>query len=156
VHGDDPAGLGPHGAGREDGPGAGGGRGLTAVGPLADAAPVGFVATADAERARAFYEGVLGLRLLEDTPFALVFDAGGGASLRVTRVEEVVAAPYTVLGWAVPDVEAAVRGLAERGVEFARYDGVEQDPLGIWTAPGGARVAWFKDPDGHTLSVSQH
>ena len=115
---------------------------------------VAFVATTDAERSRSFYEATLGLPLVEQTPFADVFDAGG-TQLRVTAAREVVAAPYTVLGWRVPDVGAAVEELKGRGVEFARFDGMEQDSLGLWTAPGGVRVAWFRDPDGNVLAVSQ-
>jgi catechol 2,3-dioxygenase-like lactoylglutathione lyase family enzyme len=121
---------------------------------LIDAKLAAFVSTADPARARAFYEGVLGLRVLEQDSFALTLDSHG-TSLRVTSVEEVVAAPYTVLGWEVPDIEATVRGLGARGVIFERYGFFQQDAMGIWTAPGGARVAWFKDPDGNTLSVSQ-
>jgi catechol 2,3-dioxygenase-like lactoylglutathione lyase family enzyme len=114
---------------------------------------VAFIATTDGARARAFYETVLGLRVLGDDDFALVVDAHG-TTLRVTKVGRAVVAPYTVLGWEVDDVEGAVRALRERGVVFERYAGMEQDALGIWTAPGGTRVAWFKDPEGHVLSVS--
>ena len=120
---------------------------------LDTAKPMAFVATADAARARTFYESVLGLRVVEDTPFALVLDSAG-TTLRVQKVGEVRAAPYTALGWEVADVAAAVRALRARGVVFERYDGIEQDALGVWTAPGGARVAWFRDPDGNVLSVS--
>jgi catechol 2,3-dioxygenase-like lactoylglutathione lyase family enzyme len=101
----------------------------------------------------AFYGTVLGLPLLEDTPFALVFDAHG-TRLRVQKVQQVVVAPYTVLGWRVPDIRAAVQALAAKGVEFRRYPGIDQDELGIWMAPGDTQVAWFRDPDGHTLSLS--
>jgi catechol 2,3-dioxygenase-like lactoylglutathione lyase family enzyme len=120
---------------------------------LSTAKLMAFVATADAPRARKFYESTLGLRVIEDQPFALVFDAGG-TNLRLQKVDAVRAAPYTALGWQVADVVATVRALAERGVTFERYPGMEQDGLGIWTAPGGARVAWFRDPDGNVLSVS--
>lgn len=112
-----------------------------------------FVATARPEAALAFYGTVLGLPLLEDTPFALVFDAHG-TRLRVQKVQQVVVAPYTVLGWRVPDIRAAVQALAAKGVEFRRYPGIDQDELGIWMAPGDTQVAWFRDPDGHTLSLS--
>jgi catechol 2,3-dioxygenase-like lactoylglutathione lyase family enzyme len=115
---------------------------------------IAFVATADPERAREFYAGTLGLALEHEGPFALVFRAGA-TMLRVAIVDTVVAAPYTVLGWAVGDVAARVRELAARGVAFERYDGMEQDELGVWRSPGGARVAWFKDPDGNTLSLTQ-
>ncbi len=114
-----------------------------------------FVATRDPERAKAFYRDVLGLRLVEEElPFALVFDAHG-TMLRVTIVREHHVALYTVLGWEVADIAATAKELADAGVKFARYPGMQQDELGIWTAPGGARVAWFQDPDGNVLSITQ-
>ncbi len=115
---------------------------------------VAFVATTDLDRARAFYGGVLGLPLVEEGPFACVFDAHG-TQLRVTPVAEILTAPYTVLGWAVVDIAATVRALGGAGVRFERFAGMEQDELGVWTAPGGARVAWFPDPDGNVLSLTQ-
>ena len=117
---------------------------------------VAFVPTTDPARARAFYEDVLGLRLVEDAkPFALVFDANG-TMLRVTTVRELQPDPFTVLGWDVASIEATVTQLAAAGIEFLRFPGMnDSDPLGIWTAPSGARVAWFKDPDGNVLSVTQ-
>ncbi len=121
---------------------------------LADARPIAFAATSDRERARAFYEGVLGLRLAEDGHFALVFDLAG-AQLRVSIVSEVSPPPYTVLGWFVPDIEETVRTLRERGVSFERYPGMDQDAGGICTLPTGTRLAWFKDPDGNVLSVTE-
>ena len=122
---------------------------------LTDRKLVAFAAASDPERARAFYGGMLGLRLVnEQLPFALVFDANG-TMLRVSMVAKVVAAPYTVLGWEVPDIAASIRELRDKGVGFQHYDGVPQDELGIWTAPGGARVAWFLDPDGNVLSLTQ-
>jgi catechol 2,3-dioxygenase-like lactoylglutathione lyase family enzyme len=118
---------------------------------------VAFVATVDAERARKFYRDTLGLRLvLDQLPFALVFDANG-TLLRVTPVKELNPPGYTVLGWQVPDITHAAQALEKGGVRFERYAGLEQNELGIWTAPGSAaKVAWFKDPDGNTLSISQH
>ena len=121
---------------------------------LGDAELVAFVATADAERARDFYERVLGLRFVEDGPFAVLFDAGG-VRVRVQKVDRVSPPSGTVLGWSVPDVEAVVRGLSERGLSVLRYEGMAQDELGIWASPGGARVAWFADPDGNVLSVTE-
>lgn len=116
---------------------------------------IAFVATCDPDRAMAFYRDTLGLRLVsEEVPFALVFDAKG-AMLRVTIVKKLVPAGYTVLGWHVPDIITAARALQKAGVPFERYQGMQQDDLGIWTSPSGARVAWFKDPDGNTLSISQ-
>ena len=116
---------------------------------------IGFVATRHAARAKAFYGGTLGLRLVSEDGFALVFDANGTA-IRVTPVRELTPAPYTVLGWDVTDIKSVVTGLAAAGVSFERYGFLEQDQQGIWTAPGGTRGAWFKDPDGNLLSVSQH
>jgi catechol 2,3-dioxygenase-like lactoylglutathione lyase family enzyme len=115
---------------------------------------IAFVATTDPERARAFYGGTLGLELESESPFACVFRVGP-TMLRVTVTDTVVAAPYAVLGWAVDDIAGRVRGLSARGVAFERYDGLEQDELGVWRSPGDARVAWFKDPDGNTLSLTQ-
>ncbi|HLN43740.1 MAG TPA: VOC family protein [Acidimicrobiales bacterium] len=115
---------------------------------------VAFVATTDIDRAGAFYGGVLGLPLVEDGPSACVFDAHG-TQLRVTPVAEIRTAPYTVLGWAVDDMVAAVQALVHAGVGFERFAGMEQDGLGAWAAPSGARVAWFTDPDGNVLSLTQ-
>jgi predicted enzyme related to lactoylglutathione lyase len=97
---------------------------------------------------------VLGLPVIEDDGLALAFDAHG-TMLRVTGVRELTPPPYTVLGWSVPDIAAAVGDLEARGVVSARYAGFEQDEQGIWTAPTGARVAWFTDPDGNTLQLTQ-
>ena len=121
---------------------------------LANADVMAFVATADLGRARSFYEGVLGLPVIEDDGLALAFEAHG-TMLRVTGVRELTPPRYTVLGWSVPDIAAAVGDLAARGVAFARYTGFEQDEQGIWTAPTGARVAWFTDPDGNALQLTQ-
>ena len=115
---------------------------------------VAFVGAADLDRARAFYEGVLGLPVTERTDFACVFDSGG-TMLRVTAVPAVAQPGYTVLGWRVPDITAVVRELTGRGVTVLRFDGMAQDENGIWTTPGGDRVAWFADPDGNTLSLTQ-
>lgn len=117
---------------------------------------IAFVPTTNAARARQFYEDVLGLRLVADqAPFALVFDANG-TMLRVTSVPEHTPPPFTVLGWDVDSIEKVIDRLSAAGVEFLRYPGVnEAEPRGIWTAPGGARVAWFRDPDGNVLSVTK-
>ena len=115
---------------------------------------IAFVATARAEAARHFYESVLGLSLVEDSPFALVFDSNG-TTLRVQKVEQVTPAPYTALGWQVTDLEASVRSLRAKGAVFQRYDGLSQDAVGIWKSPSGAKVAWFRDPDGNTLSLTE-
>jgi catechol 2,3-dioxygenase-like lactoylglutathione lyase family enzyme len=115
---------------------------------------IAFAPAADLRRARAFYEQVLGLRVTEQNDFACVFDANG-TMLRVTAVPEVARPGYTVLGWRVSDIAATVRGLAARGVVFLRYAGLDQDDDGVWTTPGGDRVAWFTDPDGNVLSLTQ-
>ena len=123
---------------------------------LSDQSIIGFVATSDPDQAKKFYRDTLGLPLVsEEMPFALVFDAHG-TMLRVTVVERVISAGYTVLGWQVPNIVDAAKALAQAGVWFERYPGMQQDELGIWSSPGGASVAWFKDPDGNALSISQH
>ena len=115
-----------------------------------------FAATRDPALAKAFYGDKLGLQFLYDDGFAVVFDANG-TTLRIQRVKEVAGAQYTVLGWEVADIVAKVKELSSAGVKFERFGLPDQDEAGIWTAPGGAaRVAWFKDPDGNTLSISQH
>lgn len=115
---------------------------------------ISFVATKNPESARAFYENTLGLKLMSDDPFALVFDANG-VMLRVQKVEDLSPAQYTVLGWEVSDINTEVDTLCGRGVEMARYEWMQQDERGIWTAPSGGKIAWFKDPDGNTLSLTQ-
>lgn len=115
---------------------------------------IAFAAATDLDRARAFYEQTLGLTVTERSDFACVLDAHG-TMLRVTAVPKVSAAGYTVLGWRVADITATVRELAARGVEFRRYDGMNQDGDGIWTTPSGDQVAWFADPDGNVLSLTQ-
>ncbi|MFZ0320703.1 MAG: VOC family protein [Candidatus Sulfotelmatobacter sp.] len=115
---------------------------------------VAFVPTTDADKAKAFYVDVLGLRFVKDDGFALVLDANG-IMVRVARVQ-FTPAPFTILGWQVSDIERMAERLQEKGVRFERFGFFEQDPLGIWTAPTGDKVAWFKDPDGNILSVSQH
>ncbi|HXN33665.1 MAG TPA: VOC family protein, partial [Polyangiaceae bacterium] len=104
--------------------------------------------------ARTFYEGALGLKVEYEDDFAIACDAHG-TSLRIQKVEALRPQPVTALGWTVPDIAAAVDGLAKNGVRFERYGGMDQDKRGIWNAPGGAKVAWFKDPDGNTLSLTE-
>jgi catechol 2,3-dioxygenase-like lactoylglutathione lyase family enzyme len=117
---------------------------------------IAFVPTSDADKAKSFYRDRLGLPLVsEELPFALVFDARG-IMLRVTIVGQFSPAGHTILGWRVPDVALAAKALQEAGVPLQRYPGMQQDELGIWAAPGGTKIAWFKDPDGNTLSISQH
>src|SRR5579862_855043 len=114
---------------------------------------ISFAATTDFKRAKKFYAGVLGLKLLSEDGFAQVYDIHG-RMLRVTQVNKVVVAPYTVLGWRVKNTATIVKKLHKAGVKFEIYKGLGQDESGVWTAPGGTRVAWFKDPDGNLLSVS--
>jgi catechol 2,3-dioxygenase-like lactoylglutathione lyase family enzyme len=116
--------------------------------------PILFLATANAERSREFYERMLGLAFVADEPPALVFQVGD-SMLRIQKVDRVHKAPYTVLGWTVQDIRRTVQDLRGAGVEFQRYKGLAQDDDGIWHAPSGALVAWFQDPDGHTLSLTQ-
>lgn len=117
---------------------------------------VAFVGVRDPERARTFYRDTLGLRLVGDElPFALVFDVHG-VMLRVTVVADAAPARHTVLGWKVTDIGEAVWSLQKAGVAFQRYSPeMGQDELGIWTSPSGARIAWFHDPDGNVLSLTQ-
>ncbi len=117
---------------------------------------IAFVTIVDVARAKEFYRDTLGLRLVsEEPPYALVFDANG-IMLRLGMGKERPPVAGTVLGWQVPDASAAVKDLEQCGIHFERYDFLKQDEHGIWTTPTGARVAWFKDPDGNTLSISEH
>ena len=112
------------------------------------------VGSARFDEARAFYQDTLGLTLLSEDPFAAVFDAHG-TTLRLSRVEELSPLPFAILGWQVENIADMVDGLAARGVVFERYEGMQQDDRGIWTVPrAGVRIAWFKDPDGNTLSLT--
>jgi catechol 2,3-dioxygenase-like lactoylglutathione lyase family enzyme len=121
---------------------------------LSAAKPIAFITTSQPELARKFYENVLGLEFVADEPYALVFRTGG-IMLRVAKAEKVTVAPYTVLGWKVEDIAASVRELANSGVAFEIFPGMGQDKSGIWTSPSGAKIAWFKDPDGHMLSLTE-
>ena len=121
---------------------------------LASAQTVAFVGATDLDRAHDFYAGVLSLPLIERTELAHVYDAGG-TPIRVTRVDEPAAADYTVLGWIVSDIAGAMAALTANGVTFERYPGLVQDADGVWTAPGGSVIAWFRDPDGNTLSLQE-
>ena len=115
---------------------------------------IAFVPITDSQKSRAFYEGILGLRFVKDDGFALVLDANG-IVVRAVKVKDFAPAPFTVLGWEVSKIENVVRELGKKGVRFEIFGFFKQDELGIWTTPGGDKVAWFKDPDGNTLSVSQ-
>jgi catechol 2,3-dioxygenase-like lactoylglutathione lyase family enzyme len=121
---------------------------------LATCCVMTFVATRQPENARKFYQDVLGLRLIADELYALVFDLNG-IMLRIQKVQDLTPAQHTTLGWRVADIRLAVSRLTAKGVLFQRYPGMHQDELGIWTSPNGARVAWFRDPDENTLSLTE-
>ncbi len=114
-----------------------------------------FVATGNPERSRVFYETVLGLKFISDEQYAIVFDANG-TTLRIQKVQEVAPIPYTALGWHVTNIEKMVAELTDQGVKFEFFEGFGQDEIGIVTFPNGAKVAWFKDPDGNMLSLDQY
>jgi len=117
---------------------------------------IGFLTIVDVARAKEFYGGKLGLRLVsEEPPFALVFEANG-IMLRLVMGKAIAPVRGTVLGWQVPDAAAAVKDLEQAGIQFERFPQMPQDELGIWTTPTGSKVAWFKDPDGNILSISEH
>jgi len=116
---------------------------------------VAFVPIRDSARSRPFYEGVLGLRFIDENPFALLMESNG-VRVRLAKTPNYTPAGYTVLGWQVDDIQTMVTALMQKGVSFERFPGMDQDKLGIWAAPSGAKVAWFKDPDGNILSLAQH
>jgi len=115
---------------------------------------VGFVSIQDYDKARAFYEGKLGFDFVSQDQFALVMSVGGH-KVRMTKIENFTPLPGTVLGWEVGDVQATATWLKNRGVNLEKYPFAQDPELGIWTAPSGDKVAWFKDPDGNILSVTQ-
>jgi catechol 2,3-dioxygenase-like lactoylglutathione lyase family enzyme len=113
-----------------------------------------FIATGDGVRSRVFYESTLGLAVKSDDAFALAIDANG-TTLRIQKIGPFAPHSFTALGWEVSDINSVVTSLRVRGVIFERFPGMDQDERGIWSAPSGARVAWFRDPDGNTLSITQ-
>src|SRR5262245_57877419 len=119
---------------------------------------VAFVPSRDPKKAKSFFIDVLGLRFISEDPSAVLLDSNGIAVrlVDVSSVKDFKPPAFTILGWNVKDIEQTVRGLQERGLTFERFSGMTQDALGIWVTPSGAKVAWFKDPDGNTLSVSEH
>ena len=116
---------------------------------------IGFVPTKDSAQSRGFYEGKLGFKFVSDDQFALVMQAGE-STIRIAKAGKFTPAQYTVMGWEVIDIEAMVKWLSGRGVAFEKYPFVQDQKQGIWTTPNGDKVAWFKDPDGNVLSLSQH
>lgn len=124
---------------------------------LESADVVAFVPTRDPAKSRAFYQQTLGLKFVSEDPFALVFEANG-VTIRIANVSTVKSfkpAAFTILGFHVSNAETTVKQLSKKGVVFERYEGMDQDPLGIWDSPSGARIAWFKDPDGNILSIAE-
>ncbi len=115
---------------------------------------ISFAATSNPTKARQFYEETLGLTFVSGDQFALVFEANG-TMLRIQKVDQVNPQGHTVLGWKVADIKKEVDTLSKRGVRFARYEGMNQDENGIWTAPSRAKIAWFTDPDGNILSLTE-
>ena len=113
-----------------------------------------FIPTTQLVKARKFYIEKLGLRILSEDNYGLECESNG-THLRITIVESLIPQPFTVLGWDTVDIISTVMRLGEKGIIFERYSFIEQDELGIWTAPDGTRVAWFKDPDGNVLSISE-
>ena len=117
--------------------------------------PILFLATANHAESKKFYESKLGLTFVSEDYFAIVFDISG-MELKIQKVESLTNAEYTMLGWSVDNIENTVKKLRTRGVEIEAYDQIEQDELGIWESPNGAKIAWFKDPDGNCLSITEH
>jgi extradiol dioxygenase family protein len=121
---------------------------------LEDAEVVAFIPVKNLTQAKAFYGTMLGLLMEGESPVAVTFDANG-TTVRTVMVERFTPFPFTIVGWTVKDIAGAVTELTSRGIAFERFNGIQQDQLGIWGAPGGASVAWFKDPFGNTISLTQ-
>ncbi|HEV1993481.1 MAG TPA: VOC family protein [Candidatus Acidoferrum sp.] len=122
---------------------------------LASAKMVGFIPTTDYDKARAFYEGKLGFEFVSVDQFALVMNVGG-RKIRISKVPNFKPLQGTVLGWEVENITSVAIWLRDRGVPPEKYPFAQDQELGIWTAPNGDKVAWFKDPDGNILGVNQH
>src|SRR5882672_11476704 len=121
---------------------------------LSDKELKAFIPTINRQESKTFYRDILGLKLLTEDDYAMEFDANG-TLLRVTVVPELTPHPFTVLGWNIKDIAAIIKSLNKKGITCQRYPGLKQDSSGIWTSPGGSLVAWFKDPDGNLLSLTQ-
>jgi len=122
---------------------------------LGSAQPTAFLATTESRRAATFFGETLGLRRVSEDAFALVFDLHG-VELRIQKVEQLTPQPFTVLGWQVRNLSASIESMIARGVVFESFPGLTQDARGVWQAPSGARVAWFRDPDGNLLSIAEY
>jgi len=121
---------------------------------LKDSPLTAFLATTHPDQSKHFYRNLLSLPLEDDSPFALVFRTPN-AAIRIQKVQTFTPAPHTSLGWTVPDIHSKVRELTTKGIQFERFPGMPQDDLGIWLSPSGAKVCWFKDPDGNLLSLTE-
>lgn len=121
---------------------------------LADKKLKAFVSTIKPTEAKSFYKDILGLQLLFEDSYALEFDANG-TLLRVTFVQDLKPQPFTVLGWNVADIVSVIKSLNKKGIACEKYGFLKQDDFGVWTSPGGSKVAWFKDPDGNVLSLTE-
>ena len=115
---------------------------------------IAFVATTKSEAARNFYQNTLGLKFVSEDGFAIVFDLNG-TMLRIQKVEKLVAAEHTVLGWEVSGIRAEVKRLRKKGVKMEKFPGLPQDESGVWVSPAGGKIAWFKDPDANILSLTE-
>ena len=116
--------------------------------------PISFIATSDPDAARSFYADVIGLELVESSPYALVF-SDGGHMLRVQIVADFQAPPYTAHGWQVTYIDGTIAELTAKGAHFEQFDQLDQSPEGVWKSPGGPKIAWMKDPAGNILSLSE-
>jgi catechol 2,3-dioxygenase-like lactoylglutathione lyase family enzyme len=121
---------------------------------LADKELKAFVPTVMPDKAKSFYQDILGLKLLSEDNYALEFNANG-VLLRVAIVPELKPHGFTVLGWNVPDISSVIKSLNSKGIVCEKYSFLNQDNLGIWASPGGSKVAWFRDPDGNILSLTE-
>ena len=113
-----------------------------------------FIPTVKPDEAKSFYKDILGLKFLSEDKYALEFDANG-TLLRVTIVQDLKPHPFTILGWNIDNIVSVVKQLNDKNIFCERYDFLEQDNFGIWTSPNGSKVAWFKDPDGNVLSLTE-
>lgn len=116
--------------------------------------PVSFIATTNPVECRHFYENILNLTCLHEDDYALVFSLGS-SSLRIQKVDTIPTVNYTVLGWEVDDIRVCAAELICKGISFEQFAQLSQDSQGVWNSPSGASIAWFKDPDGNTLSLTQ-